>query len=69
MVYSDKVRAGEPNPPNWDTNHVKILHPNDANENQQIVDDIYKEMGGFTDDEELIGQWSQNRYAIMFLGG
>jgi hypothetical protein len=69
MIYSEEVQAGEPNPPTWDTTHVKILSHDDPNENQQIVDDIYKEMGGFTDDEELIGQWSQNRYAIMFMAG
>jgi hypothetical protein len=70
MVYSGQVKAGgELNPPNWDTNHVKILHPNDADENQKTVDAIFTEMGGYTNDTELIGQWSQNRYAIMFLAG
>lgn len=70
MIYSDKGQALEPNPPNWDTNHVKILSSENATtENQKIVDDIFTEMGGFSDSEELNGQWSQNRYAIMFRAG
>lgn len=48
---------------------MKILSQDDPNGNQQIVDEIFKEVGGYTDDEELIGQWSQNRYAIMFKAG
>lgn len=50
MIYSNKAQAIEPNPPRWDTDHVKILSPDDPEKNQQIVDDIYKEMGGFTND-------------------
>lgn len=45
------------------------MDPADAEANQKLVDDIYTEMGGFTDTEELIGQWSQNRYAVMFRSG
>ena len=48
----------EPNPPSWDTQSVKLLDPNDPQGSQKVVDDIYAEMGGFKDGEDLVGQWS-----------
>ena len=58
------VNAAEPNPPNWDTEHVLIFEDNDPN-CQQRVDAVWHEMGG----EGRNGQFSDNRYALMFKPG
>jgi len=38
--------GSEPNPPHWDTKHVKIIDPNDSRGGQSAVDAIWNEMQG-----------------------
>ena len=40
------VLAAEPNPPNWDTNRVRIFSPGDS-DCQSRVDEVWHEMGGY----------------------
>lgn len=58
------VKAAEPNPPHWDTHHVKIIDPNDHGA-QKTVDDIFHEVGGNGNH----GEFSDSRYAILFKPG
>ena len=58
------VRAAEPNPPHWDGRRVKIINPGDGGA-QGVVDAVFHDNGG----DGSHGQWSQNRYAIMFKPG
>ena len=53
----------EPNPPNWDGRRVKIFDP--SHSAQKTVDDIFHDVGGSCDH----GQWSDNRYVVMFKKG
>lgn len=69
VSYSAKAQSLEPNPPNWDTTKVKVMEVDNADENQKIVDEIFKEVGGFTQTEDVIGQFSNKRYVIMFMPG
>ena len=58
------VLAVEPNPPQWDTNRVKIFSPTDS-DCQSIIDTIFFEQGGYNGP----GEWSEDRYALMFKPG
>ena len=58
------VLAAEPNPPNWDTNRVRVFSPGDS-DCQSRVDEVWHEMGGYCNN----GQWSDSRYALMFKPG
>ena len=58
------VLAAEPNPPNWDTNRVRVFSPGDS-DCQSRVDEVWHEMGGYCNH----GQWSDSRYALMFKPG
>jgi len=58
--------AGEPNPPTWDTNRVKIFTPGQSDAQSQL-DAIAKSQGGHI--PAWNGQWSDNRYALLFTPG
>jgi hypothetical protein len=58
--------TSEPNPPTWPSN-VHIFSPSDSANTQKIVDSIYAENGGHS--PAFHGQWSNSRYALMFLPG
>jgi len=42
---SSLVASKEPNPPIWDTDKVKILDNHFSHENQEVIDNIFKEAG------------------------
>eukprot|EP01083_Nonionella_stella_P159267 519410_1 len=56
---------GEPNPPQWPST-VKIFKPGD-NGAQDTIDKIFTTQGGH--DPPFHGQWSNNRYALLFKPG
>ena len=56
--------SGQPNPPNWDTDRVKIFSPDDT-DCQTVVDEIFEDVGGYCNN----GEWSDSRYALMFKPG
>jgi len=58
--------ANEPNPPNWDTRYVKIFTPGQGDA-QSIVDSVWHEQGGHSPGNH--GQWSDDRYVLMFKPG
>ena len=60
------ISALEPNPPAWDTNHVKIFKSGQQDA-QAILDKIHSEMGGKVPDTH--GHWSTSRYALLFEPG
>jgi len=57
----------EPNPPQWDTQYVKFLNPNNTAESQATIDAVYAENGGNVPEDN--GQWSYSRYALMMMPG
>ena len=63
MILS-AVLAVEPNPPQWDTNRVRIFSPTDS-DCQSRVDEVWFAQGGYTGS----GEWSEDRYALMFKPG
>lgn len=58
--------AVEPNPPHWDTSKVKIFKPGQGNA-QSILDGIHRTQGGQNPGNN--GQFSNNRYALLFEPG
>jgi hypothetical protein len=63
-LYEIENLDAEPNPPNWNTDKVKIFTPGQSDA-QFILDSIEMNLGG----KEYNGQWSSLRYALMFLPG
>eukprot|EP01084_Bolivina_argentea_P275067 468998_1 len=63
IVYALSV---EPNPPVWSPS-VYIFNPGNDSYTQSIVNKIFKENGG--ENPTFNGQWSQDRYALLFLPG
>jgi len=57
--------ASEPNPPHWDTKHVKVVDPHDSRGCQGLSDSLFGEMGGYCNK----GQWSNSRYAVLLKSG
>jgi len=57
--------SDEPNPPQWDTTHVKILDPEVKNACQDLSDKLFKEMGGGCHN----GEFSDSRYAVFLKPG
>lgn len=64
--HISNVLAAEPNPPTWDTNRVKIFTPGQADAQAQL-DAIHATQGGH--EPVWNGQWSNNRYALLFAPG
>jgi hypothetical protein len=58
--------AGEPNPPNWDTNKVFVMIPGSSTA-QSTINRVLAEMGG--NNPEFHGQFSNSRYAFLFEAG
>jgi len=60
------VFADEPNPPNWDTNSVKIFSPGQVDA-QEILDSIEDALSGKAGCDA--GQFVSQRYALFFKPG
>jgi len=65
LLVTVSLCSTEPNPPAW-PNNVIIVEPGDS-QAQEKIDRIYSENGGHQPDNN--GQWSSDRYAILFKPG
>lgn len=59
------VTGSEPNPPKWDTEHVKILDPDDEGACDKLSQELIAEMGGGCHH----GEFSDSRYAVFLKPG
>jgi len=60
------VSLGEPNPPTWPKS-VYVFDPATSGNTQQVVNTIFSQNGGHQ--PPFNGQWSNNRYALLFKPG
>lgn len=69
ILFAVSAIALEPNPPTWTgtvaTGGVFVFDPSNAANNEQTIADIFAKNGGSPD----LGQWSDFRYALLFLPG
>ena len=66
MAFLSSVYAAELNPPNWDTDRVKVIKPGQPDA-QNILDTIHNENSGM--DPPNHGEFSHSRYAILLEPG
>jgi len=59
----------EPNPPNWDNGSVQIFYPGNDQLTQRNIDVIWGTNGGQGDLPPENGQFTDRRYALMFMPG
>jgi len=58
--------ATEPNPPTWDSSKVFVINAGDSSA-QSLIDAALKNNGGHDPPDN--GQWSEYRYAFLFMPG
>ena len=66
FVWIGLVLSAEPNPPTWPSS-VYVFDPANSAQNQQVIDSIFATNGGH--DPSFNGQWSNLRYALLFMPG
>ena len=65
-LFVINVFTAEPNPPVWPSS-VYVLNPATPSTSQNIIDQIFAQNGG--PNPPFNGQWSNSRYALLFLPG